>query len=57
MFQNPISFDGGIRSTEYGISFIIYVVAAVFINAIMQTDGGAAIIRLSHISMLGVLGA
>ncbi len=26
MFNNPFSFDGRIRRTEYGISFIIYMV-------------------------------
>ena len=52
MFQNPFSFDGRIRRTEYGISFIIYVVAAVIVNAIMQTGGGAAIIGMAYIPML-----
>jgi len=52
MFQNPFSFDGRIRRTEYGISFIIYVVAAVIVNAIMQAGGGAAIIGLAYIPML-----
>lgn len=52
MFQNPFSFDGRIRRTEYGISFIIYVVAVVIVNAIMQTGGGASIARLAYIPML-----
>jgi uncharacterized membrane protein YhaH (DUF805 family) len=52
MFQNLFSFDGRIRRTEYGISFIIYVVAAVIVNAIMQSGGGAAIIGLAYIPML-----
>jgi uncharacterized membrane protein YhaH (DUF805 family) len=29
MFKNPFSFEGRIRRTEYGISFIIYFIAAV----------------------------
>jgi uncharacterized membrane protein YhaH (DUF805 family) len=33
MFNDPFSFDGRIRRTEYGISFIIYYICASFINA------------------------
>ena len=33
MFSNPFSFDGRIRRTEYGVSFIIYAFVAVIINA------------------------
>lgn len=51
MFKNPFSFEGRIRRTEYGISFIIYVIIAVIVNAIMQ-DGSAAIIGLAYIPML-----
>jgi len=52
MFQNPFSFDGRIRRTEYGISFIIYVFVAAIVNAILQTGGGASIIGLAYIPML-----
>ena len=34
MFQNPFSFEGRIRRTEYGLSFIIFVVARVIITLI-----------------------
>ncbi|MBC9794914.1 DUF805 domain-containing protein [Sinomicrobium weinanense] len=34
MFKNPFSFDGRIRRTEYGISYIIYFAGAVIINVI-----------------------
>lgn len=34
MFQSPFSFEGRIRRTEYGISVILYAVAAAIINAI-----------------------
>lgn len=34
MFQNPFSFEGRIRRTEYGLSFIIFVVARVIITMI-----------------------
>ena len=36
MFKNPFSFKGRIRRTEYGLSFIIYMIPAIFINAIME---------------------
>lgn len=32
MFSNPFSFQGRIRRTEFGISFIIYFVIAVILN-------------------------
>lgn len=34
MFKNPFSFEGRIRRTEYGISFIIFGVARVTITII-----------------------
>lgn len=34
MFKNPFSFEGRIRRTEYGLSFIIFVVVRVIINFI-----------------------
>lgn len=41
MFKNPFSFEGRIRRTEYGLSFIIFVFARViitFIVAAMLSD-------------------
>ena len=34
MFKNPFSFDGRIRRTEYGLSFIIFAVARTIIMMI-----------------------
>ena len=34
MFKNPFSFDGRIRRTEYGLSFIIFVVARIIVALI-----------------------
>lgn len=34
MFKNPFSFEGRIRRTEYGISFIIFAVASSFASLI-----------------------
>ncbi|GAT62595.1 DUF805 domain-containing protein [Paludibacter jiangxiensis] len=38
MFQNAFSFDGRIRRLEYGISFIVYVVAQTFVMAMIKSD-------------------
>lgn len=49
MFQKPFSFEGRIRRTEYGISFIIYCVVYGIVSAILQAsrgEGGVAIIIL-----------
>lgn len=32
MFKNPFSFNGRIRRTEYGVSFIMYTISAIFLN-------------------------
>src|SRR5690606_32558154 len=39
MFDKPFSFEGRIRRTELGISYIIYVVIIVIINAIIEGNG------------------
>lgn len=41
MFKAPFSFEGRIRRTEYGISYIIYLVVYIFVYAsILQGSGG-----------------
>jgi uncharacterized membrane protein YhaH (DUF805 family) len=35
MFKNPFSFEGRIRRTEYGLSFIILVVGRVFLAMLL----------------------
>jgi uncharacterized membrane protein YhaH (DUF805 family) len=45
MFKTPFSFEGRIRRTEYGISLIVYVIFAVFLNVLpsaMESGSGAA---------------
>jgi uncharacterized membrane protein YhaH (DUF805 family) len=56
MFSNSFSFNGRIRRTEYGISLIIYVVVAAFVNAIVES-GEVPIIGLAYIPMLWFLWA
>lgn len=48
MFQSPFSFNGRIRRLEFGISFIIYWVILLFINAFPERgqDRGTAIFFL-----------
>lgn len=57
MFSNPFSFKGRIRRTEYGISFIIYFIIYVFVNAVLETGDEAAILGLAYIPMLWFLWA
>lgn len=52
MFKNPFSFDGRIRRTEYGVSFIIYVVIAAIVNVIISSSSDAAIFGLAYIPLL-----
>lgn len=40
MFKNPFSFNGRIRRLEYGLTFIIYVVAYVFVLLLSETEEG-----------------
>ena len=57
MFNNPFSFEGRIRRTEYGISFIIYLIPAVVINSIMRQGGAAAMVGVAYIPLLWFLWA
>jgi len=57
MFKNPFSFEGRIRRTEYGVSFIIYAVIAVIVNAIISSSSDAAILGIAYIPMLWFLWA
>src|SRR5690606_6413475 len=58
MFKNPFSFDGRIRRTEYGLSFIIYAVAAGIINVIVEESrGDAAFLMIAFIPLLWFLWA
>ena len=58
MFNNLFSFEGRIRRSEYGLSFLFYFIAAVIINVIMASskeDSGLAIFGLAYIPMLWFL--
>ncbi len=59
MFQNPFSFEGRIRRTEFGISLIIYAVAYGILSAISASggEGGAVLVLIFLIPMLCFLWA
>jgi uncharacterized membrane protein YhaH (DUF805 family) len=50
MFKNPFSFDGRIRRSEFGISFIIFIIARVIVTFI-----AAASMSSSNDSSVAVL--
>lgn len=56
MFSNPSSFDGRIRRTEYGISFIIYVFVAGLVN-VLAVSGEFAFVGLGYIPLYWFLWA
>lgn len=59
MFQSPFSFNGRIRRLEYGISFIIYFAAYLFVIMIIGIagDGGSVVALVLYIPMLWFLWA
>jgi uncharacterized membrane protein YhaH (DUF805 family) len=44
MFKKPFSFDGRIRRTEYGLTFIIYLVVYLGVIAVVGTGNGVGAI-------------
>lgn len=61
MFKRPFSFNGRIRRTEYGISFIIYIIWYVVIEAMMKTSdpspAASVFVLISFIPMIWFLWA
>jgi uncharacterized membrane protein YhaH (DUF805 family) len=58
MFKNPFSFDGRIRRMEFGLSFIIYLVAYITILAVSTADDTlGAIVFILFIPMIWFLWA
>lgn len=56
MFSRPFSFEGRIRRTEFGVSFIIYFIAISFVNFVVDS-GEAPIIGFAYIPLLWFLWA
>jgi uncharacterized membrane protein YhaH (DUF805 family) len=57
MFQKPFSFEGRIRRTEYGLSFIIYGVGAGIAQVIAKAGGAAAVAFIAFIPLVWFLWA
>lgn len=53
MFNNPFSFDGRIRRTEYGLTLLIRVaISAVILAIIGASDGQAGVVVLLYIPLI-----
>jgi uncharacterized membrane protein YhaH (DUF805 family) len=57
MFKNPFSFNGRIRRTEYGISFIIYFTFIIIISLVSNLGDEGAVALLLYIPILWFLWA
>lgn len=57
MFQKPFSFEGRIRRTEYGISYLITMAASIVVNMVALTGKSAAIVYLAYIPLCWFLWA
>jgi uncharacterized membrane protein YhaH (DUF805 family) len=44
MFKNAFSFEGRIRRTEFGISFIIYIILSVIVELLVEGESGGGIL-------------
>lgn len=55
MFKNLFSFNGRIRRTEYGISFIIYWIGYVTVRLASDGDHGIKIVGLAIIPLVWFL--
>jgi uncharacterized membrane protein YhaH (DUF805 family) len=57
MFKSPFSFHGRISKTEYGISFIIYALAAIMITIIAGSGEGPQVIFIFYLPLLWMVPA
>jgi len=57
MFKNPFSFNGRIRRTEYGLSFIIYLIVYLFIRLLADGQTGEKAFFILYIPVLWFLWA
>jgi len=54
LFRAPFSFKGRIRRTEFGISYIIYIVAYVLLIALLESVGIKADSPIVYVFLLPV---
>lgn len=57
MFKNLFSFEGRIRRTEYGLSSIAYVLAAVIISGVSMLGQAAMFVFVFYIPMMWIITA
>lgn len=57
MFKNPFSFNGRIRRTEYGISFILAIIPIAMINAYVQSTDSPGLVAIFYIPLYWFLWA
>ena len=55
MFKTPFSFEGRIRRTEFGLSYIIYIVAAGIISVLMEISETTSFLGLGFIPVIWFL--
>ncbi len=55
MFKAPFSFTGRIRRTEFGISYLIYLVSAGLIAGISEISPGASFLAIAYIPLIWFL--
>jgi len=56
MFKNPFSFNGRIRRTEYGLSYIIYIIAVFCVVSVSEAYGpDGVIVNFAFIPLLWFL--
>lgn len=55
MFQAPFSFNGRIRRTEFGLSYIIYTIFVLIISFVQETYPDFSFIVILYIPMLWFL--
>lgn len=55
MFKTPFSFEGRIRRTEFGLSYIIYIVAAVIISVFTEISEASSFLGLAFIPVIWFL--
>lgn len=53
MFKNPFSFEGRIRRSEYGLTYLFYFIPAVIINLIItEAEGAVLFLALLYIPLM-----
>jgi uncharacterized membrane protein YhaH (DUF805 family) len=51
MFKSPFSFEGRIRRTEYGLSYIIYIFSAGILSVLMDINEATLFLGLGYIPL------